>query len=69
MKEKIFGYNIRNCRGDLSVGVVTAKDIHEAKTILQDQINKWDFCDEIRDDEIQEICFDSDGVCELYYGT
>lgn len=68
MKEKIFGYSIRDCHGELSVGVVTAKDIHEAKTILQDQFDEFHFCDEITCDDIQEIEFDSDGVCELYYG-
>ena len=69
MKEKIFGYSIRDCHGELSVGVVTAKDINEVKTILQDQFDYYHCSHEVTDDEIQEIEFDSDGICELYYGS
>ena len=68
MKDKLFGYSIRDYQGELSVGVIKAKDINEVKTALQYQFDFIHSGYVVTDDDIQEIEFDSDGVCELYYG-
>lgn len=62
---KLIGYSTR-IEGELCVGVISAKDIHEAKLQLEKSFD-------IRNidlDDLQEIKFDEtdDNICELYYG-
>ena len=61
---QLFGYSIRD-RGDLSVGIVLARDIDDAKTILRKALglNNTD------DNAVVDIKFSSNGLCELYYGS
>ena len=63
MEMKIFGYDIRDC-GELMVGVVIARDVEEAKTVIRKSFR----LDEVDDTDIKDLKFSSDGICELYYG-
>lgn len=63
MKE-MFGYSIRDdC--ELMVGVVMARDIEEAKSIIMRSFR----LDKVDDTDFAEIKFSANGICELYYGT
>lgn len=61
---KLFGYNIRS-QGELMVGVVLAKDIDDAKTILRKALR----LNVIDDNDVVDIKLSSSGLCELYYGS
>ena len=61
---RLIGYSIRN-QGELMVGVVLAKDIDDAKTILRKALRLND----IDDNDVVDIKLSSDGLCELYYGS
>ena len=63
INKKIFGYNISD-QGEKMVGVVLAKDIEEAKTVLSRSFRLT----KIGDSDIQELHFSQSGICELYYG-
>lgn len=63
MDKKMFGYSIRECC-DLMVGVVMARDIEEAKSVIMKSFH----LDEVNDEDFEEIKFDDTGICEIYYG-
>ena len=60
--KNIFSYSLRD-RGETIVGVVTANNIEEATIIVEKTYRLY--ADE---DDIKELDFDDDGVCEIYYG-
>ena len=63
MEKKMFGYSIRDC-GELMVGVVMARNVEEAKMIIMNSFRLYT----VDDADLKELEFDSDGICELYYG-
>ena len=63
--KELFGYAIRYS-GELMVGVVMAKDIKEAKKITSTSF-RIDV-NSISDTDFTKISFDSDNLCEIYYG-
>ena len=64
MEKKMFGYSIRDY-GELMVGVVMARDIEEAKKIIQVSFR----LDDVDDADFTTLEFSSSGICEIYYGT
>lgn len=47
------------------VGLVRAKNIHEAERILKNTYDDYDLWEE---KTLEKIEFNADGVCEVYYG-